>query len=978
MSFLSKKKVGGVLAVLTLVVPFFLAPLSTQAQIGGVVTDPKHTAVSVGNAASSGATAAATGWDWFQKKVIDPAARTILKTIIKRVTTQTVNWINSGFQGQPGFVSDPGQFFLNVGDDTASQFLSSTALNKLCTPFKAEVRLALVKTYLSDDQQNFSCSLSKIQDNYEEFMLDFRQGGWEGWFELTQNDQNNPYGSYLSARNQLNLSVLAQKTEKKTQLDLGRGFLSFEKCPANKQLTAAQAEERNNATGENLKAGDCISKGDMEVATPGSVIETQLQNALGTDLRQLELARSFDEIATALITQLFSKVLSEVGLRGPSQPVPPMPSTDVPFITLQGANPMRLERGTAFIDPGALAYDFTDGDISGKITVSGRANTNANGTYNITYSVRNSKGKTASVVRQVIVGQIIQGGGDDEEVGTPPEGTEPGSLLADLIAERAKFPESLITKAQVSQILGNVAAKNAGAGWGLLSKTTGAVCPFGSSSISCDILFHKNTCYIYDSLGSATEDSGGPVRAIPQWNFAGSIERSRWVSPGGSSGPEPTAPCITLIPPDNGGGGETPEIPPTNPNPGVPLITTINPTSAKPGETTIRINGVDLTSTVQFFDASNNRQTVVGSVNSAKTQITVLVPAGIPLGTGKVRVYKDGSTVSNEVSIQYSNTVSGGGPSLPSTPPTSTWVPLQTTNGWWPSLSPNGRYVAYGNWGDSWVTDLESPTKETWNFKAPPGFPTPANGGGRCMAGQWLSNTKLTFVCEVEASINGGTIGFWRYEVTVGEWVPTKTDDNPTTLVSNMFRAKDGHWAAYAAPPIARITKDNQVVVSGTTGGAISLSGDMLVHACTNENQSICVRQGIALSRTYPVQTPMHMTATNAGYIAYGGYGPIHGITPTGSDIDLTVAPWRWENLGEIVNINGSLWVVTTSFDSATDKSYVFLRPWGSRSTVVVEAAAVWVSVAYKNGNILIAYNNDIGRMTVVTIPATTTRSVLN
>ena len=92
--------------------------------------------------------------------------------------------------------------------------------------------------------------------------------------------------------------------------------------------------------------------------------------------------------------------------------------------------------------------------------------------------------------------------------------------------------------------------------------------------------------------------------------------------------------------------------------PGIPTITSITPTSASPGVTTITINGSELTSTVQFYDGSGGRTTVVGSVNSAKTQTIVLVPAGLPIGNATVKIYKDASTVSNGKLIQIT---SGGG-----------------------------------------------------------------------------------------------------------------------------------------------------------------------------------------------------------------------------------------------------------------------------------------------------------------------------
>src|SRR3990167_52156 len=53
---------------------------------------------------------------------LDSIATIVAKNIIKKLTAQTVNWINSGFKGNPAYVTNPGQFFLDIGDNEASRF----------------------------------------------------------------------------------------------------------------------------------------------------------------------------------------------------------------------------------------------------------------------------------------------------------------------------------------------------------------------------------------------------------------------------------------------------------------------------------------------------------------------------------------------------------------------------------------------------------------------------------------------------------------------------------------------------------------------------------------------------------------------------------------------------------------------------------------------------------------------------------------
>ena len=75
-------------------------------------------------------------------------------------------------------------------------------------------------------------------------------------------------------------------------------------------------------------------------------------------------------------------------------------------INLNGSKTFHVAKGTTFNDPGAVAKDPIDGDISDQIKVEGKVNSNSLGTYTLTYSVTNSSGKEAQAVRTVIVYEV--------------------------------------------------------------------------------------------------------------------------------------------------------------------------------------------------------------------------------------------------------------------------------------------------------------------------------------------------------------------------------------------------------------------------------------------------------------------------------------------------------------------------------------------------------------------------------------------
>ena len=72
-----------------------------------------------------------------------------------------------------------------------------------------------------------------------------------------------------------------------------------------------------------------------------------------------------------------------------------------PVITLVGANPMYINIGDKFVDPGATALDDVDGVCP--VTVSGAVDTNTLGTYTLTYSTGDHSGNNTTATRTVEV-----------------------------------------------------------------------------------------------------------------------------------------------------------------------------------------------------------------------------------------------------------------------------------------------------------------------------------------------------------------------------------------------------------------------------------------------------------------------------------------------------------------------------------------------------------------------------------------------
>lgn len=236
------------------------------------------------------------------KNFMDCLARTIARAAIQQLTNSVVNWINSGFNGSPSFVTNYQQFFENVADQAAGSFIQNyTNFAPFCTPFRNQIRIALAQSYARRNAGAPSCTLSSLLGTNTQTLFGGKYNGWGNLLSFTTVPSNNPYGAYMSAQVQLQ-GTIANATGLANRNLTPSGFLNY--------------QEPYDCTV--VDTGDFNSKGEpitskpqckYRTTTPGSVIEASLNKTLGTSIDSLNLAKSFDEIISALITQLMSRAL---------------------------------------------------------------------------------------------------------------------------------------------------------------------------------------------------------------------------------------------------------------------------------------------------------------------------------------------------------------------------------------------------------------------------------------------------------------------------------------------------------------------------------------------------------------------------------------------------------------------------------------------------------------------------------------------
>lgn len=310
---------------------FFVLPKKSEAQNATVIVGGIGTVQETISAWADGITSVMTGSLNTKFYVLDPLAGMIRKAILRKMTGSIINWINTGFQGKPSFLTDPNAFFRNIAKEQTNIYIIKLVGEQTNNPYALDLAYSLLNpskgnfTLYDDMARNCqlrgggnSCppdlSTPYAREAYaRQFIYGnvWGPGGWSNWYSLTQYNKNNIYGAYLQAQNELAQRKARETGNAQQELQQSGGFLSFKKCVrrvsyATGPAIATQADVDDNS---NLNIGDNIGEcAQWEIQTPGKAAADYLSSSLTSDMRQSEMAKDFWESVGAIVEAFVNQV----------------------------------------------------------------------------------------------------------------------------------------------------------------------------------------------------------------------------------------------------------------------------------------------------------------------------------------------------------------------------------------------------------------------------------------------------------------------------------------------------------------------------------------------------------------------------------------------------------------------------------------------------------------------------------------------
>lgn len=277
----------GVVLTIALVFAFVIVyvpqpPKVAEAQVAGAVViaaDKSITAIGTfikGAATAISTAASAIGINALVVKEygLDGIAGIIARAIVSSMVASLVDWINSGFQGSPAFITDLQGFLLETLDKKAFEIIEKLGgdASFLCTPFRLNIQIALSIQYDNTrvNRPYRGCSVSNFIGGFEDFLNGVQNENFlRNWVTLTANPEKyTPYGQLIEGRTALERELAEAKQRANTENNWGSGYQSGKIC---EQVESAGSRSSSGETG--LVAIDNVQLTDLDASVNSNIAQ---------------------------------------------------------------------------------------------------------------------------------------------------------------------------------------------------------------------------------------------------------------------------------------------------------------------------------------------------------------------------------------------------------------------------------------------------------------------------------------------------------------------------------------------------------------------------------------------------------------------------------------------------------------------------------------------------------------------------------
>ncbi len=282
-------------------------------------------------------------------KCLDGIAYAVAKNALAQMTNKTLNWVNTGLEGNPLYVQNRNSYLVTIGRSKVRSYLQTARESDPIFGNALESTVRHSVTGQSDGLLSVPRDTPEARE-YSTFFGDFSSGGWNSFL----NPKNNPVGALFTATDRIAQEIAQSKEDAKDEIQRNNGFLDLKHCVEYEPDDISTTELAIvNGLSSNRKCKQWVTD------TPGSIIASQVETITNSPIRQLEYADKINEVLGGFFDSFVNNLLAK-GLRGTGGAF----GSNINFgFSSQGSNIVLDSNGNALNASGAasLGYQGTQG-----------------------------------------------------------------------------------------------------------------------------------------------------------------------------------------------------------------------------------------------------------------------------------------------------------------------------------------------------------------------------------------------------------------------------------------------------------------------------------------------------------------------------------------------------------------------------------------------------------------------------------------
>jgi hypothetical protein len=156
---------------------------------------------------------------------LDGIAYAVAKNALAQITNKTINWVNTGLNGNPLYVQNQTSYMNSIKNQQEQLFLGVVQESDPIFGNALRSSITLDLTGRSDGLLNTSLNNPQSQA-YNSFQSDFTNGGWNALL----NPSYNSVGAFFKAVDDLSSNIDTQQQAAQTEANQGNGYLNMKYC----------------------------------------------------------------------------------------------------------------------------------------------------------------------------------------------------------------------------------------------------------------------------------------------------------------------------------------------------------------------------------------------------------------------------------------------------------------------------------------------------------------------------------------------------------------------------------------------------------------------------------------------------------------------------------------------------------------------------------------------------------------------------